>query len=88
MEVQCAYCKSTWSNPQGCYQKKELETGNLGTGNWNEFTVIIHMRSQMEEKGKEKALLRAFKFTGKQNLILKILSYFDFCIVYNFIKLM
>ena len=53
-------------------------TGNRESGNWNEFTVIIHMRSQMEEKGKEKALLRAFKFTGKQNLILNILSYFDF----------
>ena len=42
----------------------------------------------MEEKGKEKALLRASKFTGKRNIILKIPSYFDFCIVYNFIELM
>ena len=33
------------------------------------------MRSQMEEKGKEKALLRAFKFTGKQNLVLKIVIF-------------
>ena len=35
-----------------------------------------------------KNLLRAFKFTEKRDIILKIPSYFDFCIVYNFIELM
>ena len=35
-----------------------------------------------------KTLLRAFKVTGKRDIILKIPSYFDFFIVYNFIEVM
>lgn len=60
----------------------ERRNGKPGTRNRSLGTGL------QKENGKEKALLRAFKFTGKRNNILEIPSYFDFCMLYNFIELM
>ena len=52
-----------------------MESKILG-GNGGFVQYVMHI----------KTVLRAFKFTGERN-ILKIPSYFDFCIVYNFIRI-
>ena len=67
--------------------KARTGNGEPGTGVWERvYSVNPHEKSNWRKKEKKKALLRTFKFTGKRKIILKIPSYFDFCIVYNFIE--
>lgn len=70
-----------------CFLLPRREVTERGNGKPGTRNRSLGMSLQ-KEKGKQKGLLRAFKFTGKRNNILEIPSYFDFCMLYNFIELM